>query len=132
MDLTFERRQNASSEELITKETAKMAFVGKIKINTRKILGPVLGISVLVYFLFHMVHGDRGLLALIQLEESVSQAKVVAMELRSTKNLWKHRVALLHPSKLDPDMLEERVIKMLNFGHKNDLVFILGEPKQSG
>ena len=98
----------------------------------KKMLGPILGACVLGYFLFHSIHGERGLFSLIELEKRVAKTEIIASELKAEKQLWKHRVTLLHPSKMDPDMLEERVRDMLNFGHKNDVVFIIQKDKWSG
>jgi cell division protein FtsB len=59
------------------------------------------------------------------LEQKVMAATIEAKKIKKTLNKWENRVALLHPSKIDPDMLEERVREMLNFGHINDVVFII-------
>ena len=103
-----------------------------VSVTIRKIMGPILGACVLGYFLFHAIHGERGLFSLIELEKRVARTEAVAAKLKEQKNIWKHRVALLHPSRIDPDMLEERVRDMLNFGHKDDVVFIIGQDKWSG
>jgi len=88
-------------------------------------VGPVIGACILGYFAYHAVHGQRGLFALMALEKKVITANIEAKKIKETLKTWENRVALLHPSKIDPDMLEERVREMLNFGHINDVVFII-------
>ena len=35
-----------------------------------------------------------------------------------------HRVGLLRPDSLDPDMLEERARMLLNYGHRDDRIIL--------
>ena len=41
-----------------------MGIVRELKVRARQIAGPVIGMTVVVYFAYHVVQGDRGLLAL--------------------------------------------------------------------
>lgn len=76
------------------------------------------------YFLFHIFHGDRGLLAWLKLQKQVAKAVTIAAETNDQKAYLENRVRLLNPGSLDPDMLEERARLMLNFGLNNEVVIL--------
>lgn len=77
-----------------------------------------------LYFLFHIFHGDRGLLAWLKLQKQVAKAVTIAAETNDQKAYLENRVRLLNPGSLDPDMLEERARLMLNFGLNNEVVIL--------
>ncbi|MFC7332049.1 FtsB family cell division protein [Rhodocista pekingensis] len=95
----------------------------------RQIIGPVLGASVVAYFAYHTVQGDRGLVALTHLQGEVEEASRVLADVRHEREQLEHRARLLRPDNLDPDMLEERARLLLNKTHPDDLVILLpGRP----
>ena len=84
----------------------------------------------LVYFTYHLLHGDRGLLSWWKLQKRVYKAEIIAREVGDQKILLEKHVKLLNPTSLDPDMLEERARLMLNFGHSDDVIILDPERKQ--
>mgnify|MGYP006126587817 CR=1 FL=1 len=50
---------------------------------------------------------------------------------RKKKQKLELRVRLLHPENLDPDMLEERVRIMLNYGYPNEFIILDSKNIQS-
>jgi cell division protein FtsB len=46
-----------------------------LRARARQIIGPVLGFALCAYFAYHLVEGDRGLLALWNLQTQVRDAK---------------------------------------------------------
>lgn len=99
-----------------------MNLVAELRTRARHVIGPVLGILAIAYFGFHAIHGDRGLLAWWQLRQQVETARASLHLVAEEKDALTRRVRLLHPESLDPDMLEERVRIMLNYGHIDDIV----------
>jgi cell division protein FtsB len=83
-----------------------------------------MGLAMGFYFLFHIFHGDRGLLAWLKLQKQVAKAVTTAAETNDQKAYLENRVRLLNPGSLDPDMLEERARLMLNFGLNNEVVIL--------
>ncbi|OUT51722.1 MAG: hypothetical protein CBB68_04670 [Rhodospirillaceae bacterium TMED8] len=81
------------------------------------------------YFAYHTFQGDRGLFAWWQLQKQVVRAETMAQKTDDQKSFLEKRVRLLNPGSLDPDMLDERARLMLNFGHRDDVVFIDSERK---
>ncbi len=95
----------------------------------RQVVGPLLGASVVAYFAYYTVQGDRGLMALNHLQGEVVKAEAVLAEVKAEREEVQRRVQLLRPDNLDPDMLEERARILLNQTHPDDLVILLpGRP----
>jgi len=81
------------------------------------------------YFGFHVVHGDRGLIAWWSIKHRVAQAKEALAVATAERKKVGNRVRLLNPGSLDADMLEERARLMLNYGHADEIV-IFDEEKR--
>jgi len=106
-----------------------LGLITEIRARARFVVGPVLGICAVGYFAYHVVHGDRGLIAWWNIKQRVVAAKEAATQTRGERQGLEKRVRLLNPGSLDPDMLEERAMLMLNYGYKDDIV-ILQESKR--
>jgi cell division protein FtsB len=109
-----------------------MELVFEIKRRARHVIWPTLAVLVLAYMTYHIVHGDRGLVAWKDSRERIAivQAELSAVEKERQALALKAR--LLHPDSVDPDMLDEWARRLLNYGHPDDLVIMLkpqgGEP----
>ena len=79
-----------------------------------------------MYFGYHVLHGDRGLIALRHLTQTVESTKQVHGRISEKRMALAKRVRLLYPDSLDPDMLEERARVMLNYGYADDIVVMYG------
>ncbi|HET6470095.1 MAG TPA: septum formation initiator family protein [Geminicoccaceae bacterium] len=65
--------------------------------------------AALAYFAWHAMHGQRGLLAWIELTRDVEAARDELAELRREREAVERRVQGLQPDRLDPDLLEEEL-----------------------
>lgn len=101
-----------------------MDIVHDVRQRLRLLIGPLIGICTIVYFGFHGVHGDRGLLTYWRLQNEIAETRAVLENWESRRLELERRVRLLRPDSLDLDMLEERARLMLNFGHPDDLVIL--------
>ena len=99
-----------------------MRVVHELRRRGRAITGPVLGISLVCYFAYHLFVGDRGLLAWLALTQELRDAKATLAALDSERETLERRVGLLQPEHLDPDMLDERARATLNLVGPNELV----------
>ena len=106
-----------------------MVFGLEVSRKMRQIFGPLLGASVMAYFAYHGVQGDRGLIAWWNLSYEIQLADRDLMQITYQKELLDHRVSLLRPESLDRDMLEERSRIMLSVIHPHD--FIIPDPGRS-
>ena len=107
-----------------------MSFFRDIKKQFKSVAVSVFGVSVTVYFAFHIFQGERGLLAWWKLQKQVSKARTTAEVTSFQKTYLEKRVRLLAPDNLDPDMLEERARLMLNYGHADEIVILDPERKK--
>jgi cell division protein FtsB len=96
------------------------------KPKQRHYLLPIAGLCLIVYFGYHAINGERGLLTYRQLKNDVEIAKIQREKTAESKAKIENRVKLLRPESIDPDMLEESARRILNMGHEGDLVIIDG------
>ena len=101
-----------------------MTFSHSLRRRIRRVSVSFLGVSATFYFVFHVFHGDRGLIAWAQLRPQVVKVQATAKALAAERQYLENTVRLLHPESLDPDMLDERARLMLNFGHPDELVIL--------
>ncbi len=101
-----------------------LGLMDEIRARAQHVIGPVIGISFVVYFAYHVLHGDRGLIALRQLTQTVESTKQVNYSISEKRIALEKRVRLLYSGSLDPDMLEEQARLMLNYGYADDIVVI--------
>jgi cell division protein FtsB len=96
----------------------------RIDLNRRlqKIYGPLAAICIAVYFLYHTIQGERGILSWMRLRGKIQESQQELTILQEQREALDHRVTLLRPNSLDPDMLEEQARKVLNFGRKDEVV----------
>ena len=88
----------------------------------RHVAGPLIGLGAVTYFAYHTVEGDRGVIAYLHLHNEILDAEMHLAKVSSERQEMEHRVLLLRPDHLDPDMLEERARVMLNMGHDGEVV----------
>jgi len=94
------------------------------------VLGPLLGAAVMGYFAYHAVEGDRGLIAWWNIRYALERADRELVEVKAAKAEIEHRVKLLRPESLDPDMLDERARIMLGAVGAGE--FIIPNPSNGG
>ena len=90
----------------------------------RHVVAPLLWACVAAYLGYHVVQGDRGLIAWLRLTQEVEQVNASLEILRPERARLEHKVALLRPDSLDLDLLEERARVVLGLGHPRDLVIV--------
>jgi cell division protein FtsB len=105
-----------------------MAIAAEIRRRARLVAGPVAGISLVVYFSYHLVEGDRGLVAWRQLNDKIKTAEVQLAASEASRTALDRRVALLRPGHLDRDMLDERARASLNLVGPDERVIF--EPRR--
>ncbi|MGD9868512.1 MAG: septum formation initiator family protein [Hyphomicrobiales bacterium] len=93
----------------------------------RKAIFPVVCLSLMGYFAYHLIVGERGLGARDRIEKRITMLEGELNGLKAVRGQLERDVALLRAEKLDPDMLDERARAILNFAHPNDLVIM--DPK---
>jgi cell division protein FtsB len=90
--------------------------------RVRQVVGPVLAITIIGYFLYHTAQGERGLASYAALSERVDMADARLARLRAERLGIEHNVGLLRPDSLDLDMLDERARAVLNITDDDDIL----------
>lgn len=106
-----------------------MALVHEIRRRARQVAPQALFACTLAYFVYHAVHGDRGVMAWLKLKDELAQARAEQAELAAQRADLEHRVGLLRGNPMDADLLDERARLLLNYGHPDELTILL-HPKQ--
>ncbi|TVR99580.1 MAG: septum formation initiator family protein [Rhodospirillales bacterium] len=110
-----------------------MGLVAALKRFLRYLAGPAIGLLLIAFFAYHVVHGDRGLAAWEEMERQYAEAVAERDRLHAERQILEHRVRLLRPESLDADLLEEMARRTLGLGHPDDLVIFpedeAGQPR---
>ena len=106
-----------------------MSLLRDIRWRFNHIAGPLFGILLFTYFVYHSIQGQHGILAWHQLDIHITKAEVTFANLQAKQIELEQRVAMLHPSTLNRDMLEEQSRRLLNFTHEDDVVVIFSSAK---
>ena len=101
-----------------------MSILREIRRRSRLIVGPILGISLCGYFAFHLVEGDRGLVAWARLSQQVRETRATLAETEAERMMLERRVQLLRPEHLDRDMLDEQARATLNLAGPHEIVIL--------
>ena len=101
-----------------------MIWSRELRRRSRALIGPALGIVLTGYFAYHLVGGDRGLLAWLRLTREIRAENDKLEKLRADHAALDLKVKNLTPDHLDPDLLDERVRATLNLAAPNEIVII--------
>ncbi|HCK19835.1 MAG TPA: septum formation initiator [Thalassospira sp.] len=88
----------------------------------KQAVAPVIAFTVMAYFIFHSVEGERGLLTYWSMQDRVREIANVLDETTAQRKALEQHVISLRATHLDPDLLDERARAMLNAAHPDDLI----------
>jgi cell division protein FtsB len=83
----------------------------------------VLVFALMIYFLFHAVKGDRGILAWSRLESKLVEKEQELSSIETQWNVLDQKVRKLGQT-ICSDLLEEQSIRILGFSHPGDVVLV--------
>ncbi|MGH1481294.1 MAG: FtsB family cell division protein [Geminicoccales bacterium] len=89
----------------------------------------IIGMGLAVYFGYHAVNGDRGLLASQQLEQKLRSAEKRLARIEQDRLRLERRVKRLRPSTLDPDLIDELARETLTMMESDDVIVFLEAEK---
>jgi cell division protein FtsB len=102
-----------------------MPLLVDIRRRAKLMLGPLLGACIALYFGYHLLNGKRSMMVLIELDHKIAEARDMLADVHAERAALERRAALLRPSQLDADMLEEEARRLLNMGRPGDFVVML-------
>lgn len=106
----------------------------RLRVFLRSLVAPLALYSiaggVAVYFVWHAVHGQRGLKAGEEYEQKLAELRSEYDGLKAERMKWEARLALMKGEKVDADILDEEARRRLGRVHRNDLVILLPQGEQ--
>jgi cell division protein FtsB len=84
-----------------------MRFGHRAKSFFGNLVIPAIAAAVVVYFGYYTIFGTRGLLALSDAQARLSVQREQLASIRSDRTRLQHRIHLLEPGSVDPDLVEE-------------------------
>ncbi len=99
-----------------------MSVLHDIRRRAVDAIKPVLAISALLYFGYHLVEGRYGLIARHRLLQQIDVLEAEATTLAAQRAALERRVARFRPDGIDPDLLDEMVRRTLGYARDGDIV----------
>lgn len=104
-----------------------LAWIGR---RLRAAALPVLFLACCGYFVWHAIHGERGLNARAVREQQIAEAIVERDRAQSDLAAMERRVQGLRGDRLDRDQLDERARQLLNMVGKDEIVIPYGPERK--
>ena len=79
----------------------------------------------MVYLSFHMIQGDRGLIAYWEIKTHIEDARRIYNDELSLKLKLQNKVNLMRSSSLDRDILEEQARYLLGYSKEDEVIIFL-------
>lgn len=86
---------------------------------------PALCVLITIYFGYHSIYGNHGLLRLNQLNHEIQNAQLNLDALKSDVTTLKTKVDAIKMG--SRDLIEEELLRVLNMGNTSDLVILTDE-----
>ena len=106
-----------------------MSFGRAVKRKAKGAIAPAIFLSLVAYFVWNVMEGDRGLRSYAQRQQLLRQAQAELAQAEKDKEGWERRVAGLRNQHIDRDTLDERARAMLNMADPSDIIVSYG-PKE--
>jgi len=90
---------------------------------SQKAIGTFLTLSVISYFVYHSIQGDRGILAWITLQERLSQYQNDLKAILQTRQDLEEMVQALRPESIQRDVLDQRV-RLHGYARSDELIIL--------
>lgn len=91
---------------------------------TQKAIVPFMVLAVMGYFIYHSIHGDRGLLAWFNIQEKFHGVEKQLKTLTAEREELEERVQALRPESINRDLLDQQVRQNLGYTHPHDVVIL--------
>jgi len=82
------------------------------------------GAAALAYFGFHVINGQRGLVAWFEVGQRIEQLENRYILNQTRVESLERSVSLLRVESLDPDMLDERSRHILGLAHPDEIIIL--------
>ncbi|MBI1327234.1 MAG: septum formation initiator family protein [Alphaproteobacteria bacterium] len=87
----------------------------------RRNLLPLIGVSLCLYFSYHLLQGERSYFRLVSLRENYTESQQKLAVLKEEEKHLAQRVAMLRDNSISKDLLEERAREVLGYRYSNEM-----------
>ncbi len=101
-----------------------MGIMYETRRRARAAMAPFICFVLVIYFSYHAIQGERGLLVWVQLMNEIEQSERSHAALVETRQNLERRVAFLRPESLDRDLLLERAHIVLGLVGDDEVVIL--------
>ena len=99
-----------------------MEFWYRLPRRLQGLLAPAICALAVVYFGYHVVQGEKGLIAYARLLAEVERVEFGLAARQAEHERLAAKVALLSPDHIDPDLLDEQVRRYLGLAHPDEII----------
>jgi len=100
----------------------------RLSANIAPIVFHVFSALVAGYFIWHAIHGQRGLKTRDENSEKVAELQAALDGVRAERARWKHKIDLVRGETIDRDTLDEQARIELGRVQKNEVVILTPAP----
>jgi len=90
-----------------------------------RLILPLLSLSVMTYFSYHIYHGQYGLQTHENVANHIHLLKAKLDGLEQERDKWQKQIALLKNGTIEKDMLDEYARRTLNLARADELTILL-------
>ena len=76
------------------------------------------------YFGYYLVYGNHGAISLMRVQQQIELKQAELDRVRADRLALEHRVSLLRPESVDPDLLEEQARARLGLSERDEVVIL--------
>lgn len=105
-----------------------MVHIAEHKRRLVNIAKPLFWLFAMFYFCYHLVSGDKGALAMIQLQQRIESSEIELARVSQERHLLEDKVSRLSANNLDLDLLDEQARRILGYAQKDEIVYY--EPRR--
>jgi len=91
---------------------------------SQKALAPFMVLSVMGYFIYHSIQGDRGILAWVQLQERLLHIQSDFEKITQERQELEEKVRDLRPESINRDLLDQQVRLQLGYTRPDEIVIL--------
>lgn len=101
-----------------------MAEQANLRTSTRGLGFTLVVMSLVAYFGYFAIYGNHGLVNWIRLQHEIELKQSELNQVRAERAALEHRVRLLRPESVDPDLLEEQARARLGLTEPDEVVIL--------
>lgn len=90
-----------------------------------RLVKPLLLVCAAFYLTFHVLHGERGLYALVKAQRELAVAAAALAQTHAEREQVELRVSHLRDGSLDLDLLDEQMRRMMGVMKTDEVMFML-------